>query len=509
MATTTKFFGPPGTGKTHKAMELFDEELHSVHPTRIGFFTFTRSGRDEALARILDRFNIPRKELTFVSTIHRTCKQVCNIPSDSVLNKTRIKQFGDEVGYDINGSQYTDTGQLVYNEKPTEADEVLQAYEIARKRMSDDPLAAYKAYEGTWGLALFKSIIENFKAWKENNDLFDFTDFLTFYLKHGETLPIEVCFIDEAQDLSPLEAAVVRKMAANAKRMYLFGDDDQSIYTFSGATSSVFLNWPADREIVLDYSHRLPRKVKDYASERIISKVKSRKVKEFRARDEEGSVSVAVNAIDAVTKGTFILYRNRYMAEDVVTDLKKSNIPYKGAGSPLDSRKVIQAMKTFSLLQEGAQVRGTDVIAMLDYAVVRGNDHLLLGAKAKLNTMYDKSRLLTIADLVDFGIVNFAEADMGTFLIKMPSVEYLVRIYNRYGRRLLEEPPKVELMTLHQSKGREAERVILLSGMAKRSHVEFVTKPDDTHRLYYVGVTRAKQEIVLVNSRTRRQYAFP
>jgi len=48
---TLKIFGPPGTGKTYKLLQLFEEELKTTAPNRIGFVTFTRAARAEVLSR--------------------------------------------------------------------------------------------------------------------------------------------------------------------------------------------------------------------------------------------------------------------------------------------------------------------------------------------------------------------------------------------------------------------------------------------------------------------------
>lgn len=41
--TTTKVFGPPGTGKTTFLLKVVETELEDkVHPTKIGYFAFTK-----------------------------------------------------------------------------------------------------------------------------------------------------------------------------------------------------------------------------------------------------------------------------------------------------------------------------------------------------------------------------------------------------------------------------------------------------------------------------------
>lgn len=68
---------------------------------------------------------------------------------------------------------------------------------------------------------------------------------------------------------------------------------------------------------------------------------------------------------------------------------------------------------------------------------------------------------------------------------------HLTEIYKEIRR-------DVQMMTIHQAKGREASTVILCLGMPKASHDQYWMKdPDDEHRVWYVGITRAKNRLIL------------
>ena len=50
----TKVFGPPGSGKTTFLLEVVELELESdVHPTKIGYFAFTKKASTEARDRAI------------------------------------------------------------------------------------------------------------------------------------------------------------------------------------------------------------------------------------------------------------------------------------------------------------------------------------------------------------------------------------------------------------------------------------------------------------------------
>ena len=72
---------------------------------------------------------------------------------------------------------------------------------------------------------------------------------------------------------------------------------------------------------------------------------------------------------------------------------------------------------------------------------------------------------------------------------------YVTALLNR-GINIFEKP-KVRLSTIHGAKGGEADNVLLYLDLSTKALEEMEINPDDAHRVLYVGVTRAKQNLVL------------
>jgi DNA helicase II / ATP-dependent DNA helicase PcrA len=70
----------------------------------------------------------------------------------------------------------------------------------------------------------------------------------------------EAVFLDEAQDLSPLQWDVFFYIEGRSRRSYIAGDDDQAIYNFQGASSEIFINLEGTFDAQIK-SQRVPRKV--------------------------------------------------------------------------------------------------------------------------------------------------------------------------------------------------------------------------------------------------------
>lgn len=74
-----------------------------------------------------------------------------------------------------------------------------------------------------------------------------------------------VVMIDEAQDLSRLEMALIRRFAEHLQQVVIVGDSFQNLYQWRGSEPEVFAGGQYASEIVLGQSWRVPATVLDYA----------------------------------------------------------------------------------------------------------------------------------------------------------------------------------------------------------------------------------------------------
>ena len=74
--------------------------------------------------------------------------------------------------------------------------------------------------------------------------------------------------------------------------------------------------------------------------------------------------------------------------------------------------------------------------------------------------------------------------------------DYMISVL-RHGSKL-SDGSRIKLSTIHGAKGGEADNVMLLMDLSPKFARDFQKNGDDVHRLFYVGVTRAKQSLHLV-----------
>jgi ATP-dependent helicase/nuclease subunit A len=107
-------------------------------------------------------------------------------------------------------------------------------------------------------LSLAQRTIANYKEKKRAANLFDFDDLIlqAHTTLHGSNDQVheyyasqlrQIC-VDEFQDTNRLQAEIVNKLAGVDSKLFLIGDDKQSIYKFQGADVATFKRWQSSFE---------------------------------------------------------------------------------------------------------------------------------------------------------------------------------------------------------------------------------------------------------------------
>ena len=89
-------------------------------------------------------------------------------------------------------------------------------------------------------------------------------------------------------------------------------------------------------------------------------------------------------------------------------------------------------------------------------------------------------------------------------LLRPKEISY-IRVMLRRGEKITKEP-RIKLSTIHAAKGGEATNVVLLTDITNRVYKNYQQNPDDENRVFYVGVTRTKENLYLIEPKTTRCY---
>jgi superfamily I DNA/RNA helicase len=345
--------GPPGTGKTTYLLNKVEEYLQKgVPPDRIGYFGFTRRAASEAIDRACEKFRLHRRDLPFFRTLHSLAFMQMGINHNQIMTADKFPEVGEwlKIGGFFN-SGLTDQGpykDFGYGDKFLEI--------INISRILQQPLR--KAYnESTVPLktdwARVDYVDRGLKAWKGRYQLFDYTDMLEQFCYRELAPKLEVVFIDEAQDLSPLQWQMVHLLKANSKEMFVAGDDDQAIFRYAGADVDYFIGLKGT-VTVLNQSYRIPA-LHHTLSQKVIQRVVDRRPKQFNPREEEGSVHWHRHSeqVDMSNGEWLLLSRTTRGAKQIEEEVRRRGHLYIYNGSKSIDGKVLEAVRLWENMRNG------------------------------------------------------------------------------------------------------------------------------------------------------------
>lgn len=493
--------GPPGTGKTTTLLGMVEAELaRGTPPDRIGYVSFTKRAAEEATQRACERFNLKRADFPYFRTLHSLCFKQMGLTRGDVLEGDKLEEFGDYVGAKISRRFSMEEGITFGFER---GDRLIFMENLARVRCI--PLRQqYDEFDDnqSWfELDRFSRSLVDFKA---DRGLIDYTDMLDQFARASWSPTLDVLFVDEAQDLSQLQWRVVQKLMQSARETIFAGDDDQAIYRWAGADVEHWINLEGDVQ-VLGQSWRVPRSVQARAAE-VIGRVKHRRPKQWSPRDAEGLVQSHrdFDDVDISGEDILVLGRNRMVLDRVEQNIRSAGYLYEYQGRQSIKPSTLDAVMTWERLRQGkGEVTAKQAVKMYDLMslktrVARGHKKL---------PAFQPDEVITMQSLLEKGgLACSPEMLWYDALDRLPMQEVA---YIRAARRRGEDfrkAPRIRLSTIHGIKGGEGRQVILMTDMATRTHEEMGLSPEDEARVWYVAVTRAKEELHIISPRTARYY---
>lgn len=479
--------GGPGCGKTTRLLDIVAEEMgNGVPASAIAFVTFTKAAAEEAKERAAIKFGLnPKTDMPWFRTIHSLAYAKLALSKDEVMAPRDWKEFGTIVGEPMSGwyeaTEGAGGGQLI-------GDSMLRVIDYASTtlRTLKDAWNDLDEFVEWNRLVRFADAL---RLYKEDSDKMDFNDMLQFYLANGAPVDVAVAVVDEAQDLTAAQWAVVRKAFANVERIYIAGDDDQAIYSWAGADVTQFLHLTHTPE-VLPVSHRLPKVVHKYAN-RIAGRISERYAKTFASSERDGSIDwhQRIDSVD-ITSGTwFLLARNTYMLARLEAYARDLGVNYSRRAGPAVAPGDVAAMQLWERLRTGKR---EDMSAMEARGLRKALD--LPTMQMKELTRYTRESLN-----IPIGLWNEPWYVALTGFSASARDYYLACL--RRGEKLTKEP-RVRIETIHGVKGAEAENVLLMSDLSNRTAKSYRLMPDNEHRVFYVGLTRALQSVHIVMPQT-------
>lgn len=585
-----------GSGKTRVITTRIASliEHHNVAPSSIVALTFTNKAAREMKERITgmlpDLQNLP-----FIGTFHSYCIQLlkkyqsfANLENFSILDsddqakllKLIAQQHALEKKINISQLQYQIS--LFKNSRFLEED-----YSFFEDKLFQDIFLRYEQNKRTQKVIDFDDIlIETVKLLRKNP-----------VIKEQFQSRVQHILVDEYQDTSHVQHALLKEFTKHndelrAASVCVVGDEDQSIYSWRGATVDNMLyfkkDFPGTKIIKIEQNYRSVNQILEVAN-RLIEQNSQRNPKKLWSA-KEGSNRVAALTLfsgfkegDLVahfvkmltttkpTESVAVLYRTHFQSRALEESLLKASIPYTIIGGiQFYERKEIKDMLAYLKLS----VNPFDKISLLRILNCPARN---LGAKSEelLYAAWEENPLLDFRQLIQHVIqqglmsgkkseslqafghlfddlhAGLAPADaIKAILAKTNYIDYLKEEYEKaeYEQKIenvqellraaqfaqekgigttegflheialmqeklheqQEEQEMVQLMTLHAAKGLEFDNVIITGleeGLLPSARsMQDPLAIEEERRLFYVGITRARERLILTNAQIRNSF---
>ena len=471
-------------------MDLVDEFIRAgTDIKRIGYFSFTRKAANEAITRAEKKFMIEQENIPYFKTLHSLAFRMLGLKKERVMKPSDYRDFGLKMGIPIKTAWHS-TEDGIFNSD----NEYLRL--INKARVLEIPvLDQYDKNEHSLDIErdILYLIDQELTRYKREKGLVDYDDMLQEFIEKDVSPSLDVLFIDEAQDLSPLQWRMVRTLWSKANKTYIAGDDDQAIFRWAGADVDTFiaLKEEVDEINTLSQSYRVPGGPIHDLSQKIINKVSNRYDKSYLPRQEMGDLTrySDIAQVDMSQGQWLVLTTAHHFLNDVKNFCELQGWYYSHKGS--NSVKV-DLMN--SIVNWGRWIKGDLELATLQIKNIYSylGENVAPGYK-KGKTMHEEKRY-KIGECI-------AEHGLQTDAVWFEAFSWLDTTTKNYIRSMLAnkekitQTPRIILSTIHGAKGGEADNVLLFSDITKSAVDNDDRDPDELHRSFYVAVTRAKKSL--------------
>jgi len=442
----------PGTGKTHTLTARIARQAQDLpEDKKILAITFTRRAAEEMRVRLQRQMSDVERKV-FVGTFHQ-------------FGLALLREHGASLGLpaDFRVAEDKDVVEALKNVWPDKSvrDRNLLLEEISR-------------WKGTRFYEEVPAQVRRLTEELRSRGLLDFDDILLEtknLFKRNEAVVNHVqatyqgVFVDEYQDINLLQHTLLKLLIGIKNELTAIGDPNQAIYGFRGADVKFFTtfieDFPGAMILPLAENYRSAQRIISASSQVALVNTKL-SVPALKAKLEKEGRLITHQALTARAEAEYVVHQ----IEQLVGGTSMFS---------QDSRRV------------GRQEAGS--VTFGDIAVL----YRLNSQHRVLKEAFERSGIPFHVS----GITSEEEADTAG------------DVYFGSGREAEIQAERVSLMTLHSAKGLEFPVVFIVGceqGLLPLDMAGLTADKEEERRLFYVGMTRAREKLFLLNAKKRMLY---
>lgn len=585
----------PGSGKTTVLVTRLGYMIYckNIPPERILTVTYTVAATKDMSERFAVRFGEDMAKRLEFRTINGICARI-------------IQYYGRRIGktpFELVKDEKATTGMLIRICQdhgmgyPTESDlknvRTLLTY-IKNMMLNEEELQKLEEESDIRIAGIYREYCRQMREQK----LMDYDDQMLYaynilrkdpgVLAYFQNRYPYIC-VDEAQDTSKIQHAIIALLAAGTGNLFMVGDEDQSIYGFRAAYPEALLSFekkhPGAKVLLMEENFRSNAKIVE-AADKFIQKNTLRHEKHMRAAREAGADIREISLksrkaqyvylmkaaqecttgmagmsgseehrgrADASVTETAVLYRDNECAIPLIDLLERKNVPYRMRNADLSFFTHRTVLDVQNIIRFAMDPKDTELFMLIYYRlklffnkkdalryaqISQEKDMEVLDAALKYGNLEKyqednirnlKRQMVRILNMPGDEAVNQILTYMGyqDYLKKMGMNANKLETVKLIGSRV-ESPEKLLerleelrtiiqekvsdkdcpfiLSTMHASKGLEYDTVYLLDVMdgilpekvlanPRTASKEELETYEEERRLFYVGVTRAKNQL--------------
>lgn len=396
----------PGSGKTTVLVTRLGYMIYckGMDPGKILTVTYTVAATKDMAERFAVKFGQEMAERLEFRTINGICARVIQYYSWKT-GRMAFQLLTDEKRITAMLSGIYQQTERVY---PTEGDlkNVRTLITYIKNRMLNEKEIQKLEEEAEIHLA---AIYKEYCRQLREQQLMDYDDQMVYAYHMLRKIPELLSYfqekypyicVDEAQDTSKIQHAIIALLASKSENLFMVGDEDQSIYGFRAAYPEALLefeqhhpgakvllmeeNFRSDGNIVLAADQFIQKNTLRHEKHMRPSRKAQLEVKEIAVGTRKAQYSYLVKVAEGCTTQTAVLYPEHECVLPLIDLLERRGIPYRMRNVELTffTHRVVQDIS--NIIKLAADPKNTDLFLLVYY---------------KLNTYIRKQDALQIAEL--------------------------------------------------------------------------------------------------------------